>query len=71
MVEYRERTAALRREILDVVSLADSAAKLPSVEHRSKERRMRISSATRDGIQARSGRPRSGRSKGLEPWPER
>jgi hypothetical protein len=73
IVEYGERTAALGREILDVVSLADSAAKWHDVAHRSKERRMRLPQRRSMGSRRAPGRrPRSGRLRErLEPWPER
>ena len=64
IVNYGERKAALRRQILDadpeaaIVSLADKAAKLQSVEHRPKDRRMAHYRATLDGIEARYGRSR-------------
>jgi (p)ppGpp synthase/HD superfamily hydrolase len=79
IVKYGERKAALRRQILDadpeaaIVSLADKAAKLQSVEHRPKDRRMAHYRATLDGIEARYGRsPLSERLREqLERWPER
>lgn len=79
IVKYGERKAALRRQILDagpeaaIVSIADKAAKLQSVEDRPKDRRMRHYQATLDGIEARYGRsPLSERLREqLERWPER
>ena len=78
-MKYGERKAALRRQILDVgpeaaiVSLADKAAKLQSLEHRPKDRRMTHYRATLDGIEARYGRSRlSERLRAqLKRWPER
>jgi guanosine-3',5'-bis(diphosphate) 3'-pyrophosphohydrolase len=64
IVNYGECKAALRRQILDagpeaaIVSLADKAAKLQSLEHRPKDRRMTHYRATLDGIEARYGRSR-------------
>ena len=79
IVNYGERKAALRRQILDagpeaaIVSLADKAAKLQSVEHRPKDRRMAHYRATLDGIEARYGRSRLSERlrEQLKPWPER
>ena len=79
IVKYGERKAALRRQILDagpeapIVSLADKTAKLQSVEHRPKDRRMTHYQATLDGIEARYGRSRpTERSREqLKRWPER
>lgn len=79
IVKYGERKAALRRQILDagpeaaIVSLADKAAKLQSVEHRPKDRRMAHYQATLDGIEARYGRSRLSERlrEQLERWPER
>ena len=79
IVNYGERKAALRRQILDadpeaaIVSLADKAAKLQSVEYRPKHRRMAHYQATLDGIEARYGRSRLSERlrEQLERWPER
>jgi GTP diphosphokinase / guanosine-3',5'-bis(diphosphate) 3'-diphosphatase len=79
IVKYGERKAALRRQILDagpearIVSLADKTAKLQSLEHRPKDRRMTHYQATLDGIEARYGRsPLSEQLREqLERWPER
>ena len=78
IVKYGERKAALRRQILDadpeaaIVSLADKAAKLQSVQHRPKDRRMAHYRATLDGIEARYGRSRLSERlrEQLERWPE-
>jgi GTP diphosphokinase / guanosine-3',5'-bis(diphosphate) 3'-diphosphatase len=77
--KYGERKAVLRRQILDagpeaaIVSLADKAAKLQSVEHRPKDRRMTHYQTTLDGIEARYGRSRLSERlrEQLERWPER
>lgn len=79
IVKYGERKAALRRQILDagpeapIVSLADKTAKLQSVEHRPKDRRMTHYQATLDGIEARYGRSRLSERlrEQLARWPER
>jgi guanosine-3',5'-bis(diphosphate) 3'-pyrophosphohydrolase len=79
IVKYSERKAALRRQMLDagpeaaIVSLADKAAKLQSVEHRPKDRRMAHYRATLDGIEARYGRSRLSERlrEQLERWPEK
>jgi len=79
IVKYGERKAALRRQILDadpeaaIVSLADKAAKLQSLEHRPKDRRMTHYRATLDGIEARYGRSRLSERlrEQLERWPEK
>jgi GTP pyrophosphokinase/guanosine-3',5'-bis(diphosphate) 3'-pyrophosphohydrolase len=79
IVKYGERKAALRRQILDagreaaIVSLADKAAKLQSVEHRPKDRRMTHSQATLDGIEARYGPSRLSERlrEQLKRWAER
>ena len=79
IVKYGERKAALRRQILDadpdaaIVSLADKAAKLQSVQHRPKDRRMAHYRATLDGIEARYGRSRVSERlrEQLKPWPKR
>jgi guanosine-3',5'-bis(diphosphate) 3'-pyrophosphohydrolase len=79
IVKYGERKAALRRQILDagpeapIVSLADKTAKLQSLEHRPKDRRMTHYQATLDGIEARYGRSRVSERlrEQLERWPER
>ena len=79
IVNYGERKAALRRQILDadpeaaIVSLADKPAKLQSAEHRPKDRRMAHHQTTLDGIEARYRRSRPGERlrEQLERWPER
>ena len=79
IMKYGERKAALRRQILDVgpeaaiVSLADKAAKLQSVEDRPQERRTAHHRATLDGTEARYGcSPLSKRLRDqLERWPGR
>lgn len=79
IVKYGERKAALRRQILDagpeapIVSIADKTAKLQSLEHRPKDRRMTHYRATLDGIEARYGRSLLSERlrEQLERWPER
>jgi hypothetical protein len=56
-----------------IVSLAEEAAKLHSVEHRPKDHRMTHHQATLDGIEARYGRSRLSEllREQLERWPAR
>ena len=79
IVNYGERKAALRRQILDadpeaaIVCSPTRPRKLQSAEHRPKDRRMAHYQATLDGIEARYGRSRlSERLRAqLKRWPER
>jgi (p)ppGpp synthase/HD superfamily hydrolase len=62
--EYRERKAALRRQIVDAgadaatVALADKAAKIASLSSRPKEGQLEHYRATLEGIEERYGRSR-------------
>jgi (p)ppGpp synthase/HD superfamily hydrolase len=64
IVKYRERKAALCRQILDagpdaaVVSLADKTAKLQSADVRPKRRQLAHYAATLEGIETRYGQSR-------------
>jgi len=79
IVKYRERKAALCRQILDagpeaaVVSLADKTAKLQSADVRPKRRQLAHYAATLEGIEARYGQSRLSEHlrDQLDRWPDR